>query len=70
MTSPIEQQLALLLTKYLDLLEENQEQKLMILEKDETIFRLRRELTKANNKVRRLEQMVSPELFLRTPDSS
>lgn len=63
MTSLTEQQQALIWHKYMDLLKENQE-------KDETIARLRRELVKANIKVRRLEQMMSPELFLRTPNYS
>jgi hypothetical protein len=68
MTSLTEQQHALIWHKYMDLLKENQEKDLMILEKDEIISRLRRELVKANIKVRRLEQMMSPELFLRTPN--
>ena len=66
MTSLTEQQHALIWHKYMDLLQENQEKDLMILEKDETIARLRREIITMKKKVARLEQMVSPEIFLRT----
>jgi len=66
MTYLTEQQHALIWHKYMDLLKENQEKDLMILEKDETIARLRRELITMKKRVARLEQMVSPEIFLRT----
>ena len=52
---------ALLWNKYMEL---NEAQKLIILERDETIALLRRELVNVKNKVARLEQILSPDIFL------
>lgn len=65
----MEKQHALLWNAYMNLLEENQDQKTIILERDETIARLRRALIKYQNQVARLEQMISPDLFLATSTS-
>ena len=55
--------LALWQDKYWDLLDENAELKTQILEKNELICRLRREVNVANNKVIKLEQMMCPAAF-------
>ena len=57
-------QIAILQNMYWDLLKENAELKTSIIEKDELIGRLRRELNAANHKVAKLHQLVDPETFL------
>lgn len=59
-----EKEHALLWNKYMELNDENEAQKLIILERDETIALLRRELVNVKNKVARLEQILSPDIFL------
>jgi hypothetical protein len=59
-------QITLLQNMYWDLLEENAELKTSIIEKDELIARLRRELNAANHKMAKLHQLVDMETFLAT----
>lgn len=64
MTSQADQQLPLWQNAYWDLRDENAELKTQILEKNEHIAQLRRELNAANNKMAKLQQIISPGLFL------
>ncbi len=64
MSSQAEQRIVLLQNGYWDLLDENAELKTQILEKNEQIAQLRRELNAATNKAAKLQQLVSPDVFL------
>ena len=64
MAAPTQQQYAIIWNNYLEALEEINELKTQLIEKDETITRLRRELNNSKNKVARLEQMMDPMMFL------
>ena len=64
MAAPTQQQYAIIWNKYMEALEEITELKTQLIEKDETITRLRRELNNSKNKVARLEQMMDPMMFL------
>jgi len=61
MDPPTREQVAKLQNCYWDVLEENAELKTSVLEKDELIARLRRQLNTANHKVAKLQQLVDPE---------
>lgn len=62
--SQAEERIVLWQNRYWDLLDENAELKIQILEKNEKIAELRRELNAANSKVAKLEQIVYPDIFL------
>ena len=71
MAAPTQQQYAIIWNNYLEALEEINELKTQLIEKDEyvtrkdeTITRLRRELNNSKNKVARLAQMMDPMMFL------
>jgi cell division protein FtsB len=59
--------IVLLQNAYWDLRDENAELKTQILEKNEQIAQLRRELNAANSKVARLQQTVFPGVYLGKP---
>jgi len=64
MDHPTREQVAKLQNYYWDVLEENAELKTSVMEKDELIARLRRQMNTANHKVAKLQQLVEPEMFL------
>jgi len=64
MDHPTREQVAKLQNSYWDVMEENAELKTSVMEKDEIIARLRRQMNTANHKVAKLQQLVEPEMFL------
>eukprot|EP00798_Chlamydomonas_sp_ICE-L_P003644 gene3644-13723_t len=64
MTSQDDQQIALWQNEYFDLRDENAELKTQVLEKNEQIAQLRREVNAANKKLVKLQQIISPGLYL------
>lgn len=63
---PTQYQYASLWNKYIETMEANRELETLLIEKDETIARLRRALNNSENKMARLEQIMDPEMFLAT----
>ena len=64
MATPTLQQYEYLMTKYWEVVDENRELKTVLIEKDETISRLRRTLNNTEHKVAQLEQVLHPNMFL------
>jgi hypothetical protein len=64
MSDPTQRQYLTVLNAYLDIAAQNRDIKTSLAEKDEICTRLRRELNTTRNTVDRLQQIVSPGMFL------
>ena len=64
MATPTLQQYEYLMTKYWEVVDENRELKTVLIEKNETISRLRRKLNNTEHNVAQLEQVLHPNMFL------